>query len=109
MIGGFITSGDSTINVVVRGIGPSLAASGISGSLQDPTLELRDGDGALLFANDNWMDDPSQATELLTLGLAPSNPSESAISVHLSAGLYTVVLSGKNQTTGIGLIEIFKP
>src|SRR5207244_8227256 len=58
LIGGFIVTGTAPKNVAVRGIGPSLARSGISDVLADPTLELRNSSGALLVQNDNWQDDP---------------------------------------------------
>jgi cytochrome c peroxidase len=109
MIGGFIIGGNNPVHVVVRGIGPSLANVGVSEPLQDPTLELRNADGVLLFSNDDWTDDSSQAAELNAFGLAPANSKESALSLQLSAGLYSAILSGKNQTTGIALIEIYQP
>ena len=108
MIGGLIIGGNSPVHIVVRGIGPSLAASGITDSLQDPTLELRNADGVLLFSNDNWTDGSSQSAELTSLGLAPTNAKESAISVNLSAGLYTAIVHGKADTTGVALVEIYQ-
>jgi len=109
MIGGFIIGGTNPVDIVVRGIGPSLAGAGLSDPLQDPTLELRNSDGFLLASNDDWTDDSSQAAELNAFGLAPNDPRESALSLHLSAGFYTAILSGKNQTTGLALIEIYQP
>ena len=78
-------------------MGPSLTGLGISGALADPTLELRDGSGALLFQNDNWQDDPAQAAQLTALGLAPQNPNESGIVATLSPGAYTAIVAGKNR------------
>jgi cytochrome c peroxidase len=109
MIGGFIIGGNNPVNVVVRGIGPSLAGAGVSDPLQDPVLELRNPDGVLLSSNDDWTDDSAQAAELNAFGLAPANSKDSALSLRLSAGLYSAILSGKNQTTGIALIEIYQP
>ena len=108
MIGGFILgNGSSNTGIVVRGIGPSLAQSGLSNVLADPTLELRDNNGALLVANDNWQDDPASAGQLTAHGLAPQNPFESGIFASLPPGLYTAILAGKNGGTGIGLVEIY--
>jgi hypothetical protein len=107
MIGGFIINGGVSKKVAVRGIGPSLTGLGISGALSDPTLELRDASGALLFQNDNWQDDPTQAAQLTTMGLAPQNANESGIVATLSPGAYTATVAGKNQTTGIGLVEVY--
>jgi len=107
-IGGFIISGTASKNVAVRGIGPSLAAFGISDSLADPTLELRDSNGGLIKGNDDWQDNAADAAQLTSLGLAPQNPKESGIIATLQSGSsYTAILAGKNQTTGVGLVEIF--
>ena len=107
MIGGFILGGNATTQVVIRGIGPSLAQFGISPVLADPTLELRDSNGTLLLANDNWQDDPVSSVQLIALGLDPEEPAESGISATLSPGAFTAILAGKNGGTGIGLVEIY--
>jgi hypothetical protein len=104
-IGGFIIPGSAAKNVIVRAIGPSLADSGVPGALADPTLELRDSSGTLLQANDNWKDTQEQAIRDTTL--APSNDLESAIVASLQPGAYTAVVSGKNGTTGIGVVEVY--
>ena len=108
VIAGFILgnqSGDDRI--VVRGIGPSLTGFGVANALANPTLELRDSNGAILSANNNWQDDAAQAAELTAAGLAPSNPLESGIAATLSPGLYTALLAGVNNGTGVGLVEVY--
>jgi hypothetical protein len=108
VIGGF-TLGGGTVNdrVAVRGIGPSLTAQGVPNALADPVLELRDGDGALLVSNNDWQDDPVQAAELMAAGLAPANPLEAGIATTLPPGPYTALLAGLNDSTGVGLVEIY--
>jgi glucose/arabinose dehydrogenase len=108
LIGGFILGSNSgAAKVIVRAIGPSLTQFGIGNALADPTLELRNSNGALLLANDNWQDDPNQAAQITASGLAPSNPLESAIATSLLPGAYTVIVAGKNGGSGIGLVEIY--
>jgi hypothetical protein len=108
VIGGFLLGGNNGDDrIVVRGIGPSLAVLGVSNALADPTLELHDGDGALLIANNDWQDDPAQAAELTAAGLAPTNNLESGIAATLPPGLYTALLAGLNDGTGIGLVEVY--
>jgi hypothetical protein len=108
MIGGFILGNNGgAAKVIVRAIGPSLTQAGITNALADPTLELRDSNGALILANDNWQDDPNQASQIAAGGLAPSNPLESAIATSLLPGPYTAIVAGKNGGTGIGLVEIY--
>ena len=107
MIGGFIlggTSGNST--VVVRGIGPSLASAGVSGTLADPTLTLHNSNGAVVATNNDWAGGPDEQT-IYNDGLAPTNAKESAILATLAPGAYTAVLSGVGGTSGVGLVEVY--
>ena len=108
VIAGFMLGGNSGDDrVVVRGIGPSLTAAGVTNALADPKLELRDGNGALLVANNDWQDDPAQAAELTAAGLAPTNNLESGMAMSLPPGPYTALLAGLNNDTGIGLVEVY--
>ena len=94
-------------HVVIRGLGPSLSASGVPNTLQNPTLELHNGDGVLLFTNNDWQDNPSNAAEVAAAGLAPSDSRESAIAVNLPPGAYTAIVRGVNNGTGVALVEVF--
>ncbi|HWN94657.1 MAG TPA: hypothetical protein VNT99_06480 [Methylomirabilota bacterium] len=108
VIAGFVLSNSLLNNrVIVRGIGPSLTALGVPGALANPALELRDNNGALLAANNDWQDNPAQAAELTAAGLAPTNQLESGIAATLPPGVYTALLSGQNNGTGLGLVEIY--
>jgi len=108
MIGGF-TLGvtNNPTRIAVRGLGPSLTQSGLSNVLADPTLELRDANGTLLIANDDWQSDPVSAGQLSANGLALPNPKEAGIFTLLPAGQFTAILAGKNGGIGIGLVEIY--
>ena len=107
MIAGLIVQGVNQQTMVVRGIGPSLTAAGITGALADPMLEIRNSQGALLISNDNWKDDAAQANALQQANIAPSRDEESAIIVNVPAGTYTALLRGKNNGTGVGLVEVY--
>jgi len=108
VIAGFILGGSSKDDrIAVRGIGPSLSALGVPDALPDPTLELRDSNGALLIANNDWQDDPAQAAELTAAGLALTNNLEAGIAATLPPGLYTALLAGVNNGTGVGLVEVY--
>jgi hypothetical protein len=107
VIAGFILSGGSgNDRIILRGLGPSLGASGLSPVLANPTLELRDSNGALLILNNDWQDTPIEPPVLGT-GLEPTNPLESAIGAMLPPGSYTALLSGVNGGTGLGLVEVY--
>ncbi len=108
LIGGIIVGNGSTDGkAIVRAIGPSLAAVGVTNPLADPTLALHDSNGALLAYNDNWQDDPSQAAQIQASGLAPKNALESAIVRTLPPGNYTAIVAGKNGGTGVALVEAY--
>jgi glucose/arabinose dehydrogenase len=108
LIGGFITGSKiGATRVAIRALGPSLQQFGIANPLPDPSLELHNANGALLASNDNWQSDASQAALITSYGLAPPSTSESAIAVSLAPGRYTAIVTGKNNQTGIGLIEIY--
>ncbi|MGI8889649.1 MAG: SGNH/GDSL hydrolase family protein [Chthoniobacterales bacterium] len=104
LIGGLIVSGTVAKPVIIRGIGPSLADSGIASPLADPTLELYQS-GVLIQSNDNWKD--TQQTEIAATGLQPTDDLESAIVATLDPGDYTVILRGQSGGTGIGLFEAY--
>ena len=107
MIGGLIAGGGGggPVRVVVRAVGPTLSNAGIAGALQDPNLELRDGNGALFAANDNWRQ--TQEPELQATGIPPNDDRESAILAILNPGNYTAIVRGSGNTTGVGLVEVY--
>jgi hypothetical protein len=108
LIGGFIINGNADKKVLLLAKGPSLSVNGtpVTGRMADPSLELHDANGALMTSNDNWKDSPER-TEIEGSGLAPTDDKESAILRTLSPGAYTGVLTGKDNTTGIALVEVY--
>jgi probable HAF family extracellular repeat protein len=105
MIAGFIIRGDREKRVMVRGIGPSLAASGVPNVLSDTTLEIFDQDGSIM-QNDDWRS--QQEAEIIATGLAPGDDRESAAILSLWPGNYTAILHGKNNSTGNALVEVYE-
>ena len=88
--------------MIVRAIGPSLP---IQGKLGDPLLELYDGDGNLIMANNNWNDE--QQAQIAATTIPPSNDLESAIVEALKPGAYTALVRGVEDSTGIAVVEIY--
>lgn len=103
-IAGFIVTGTGPKKVLVRGIGPSLAAANISDFLADPTLELHSG-SAIIATNNDWKD--TQQAEIEATTIPPTKDREAAIVMTLNPGAYTAILAGKNGSSGVGLIEIY--
>jgi N-acetylneuraminic acid mutarotase len=116
MIGGFIVQGTQPKKVIVRAIGPELGAPpfNIPDALTNPTLELYNATGAQIARNDNWVQTiiggiitANQVQEIRNSGHAPGNPLESAIIADLPPGNYTAIVRGANNTTGVGLVEVY--
>jgi hypothetical protein len=104
LIGGFIIRGNEPKKVIVRGIGPSLP---VAGKLENPILKLyTKGNAVPIDENDNWVDSPNKQ-EIIDSTVAPGNDLESAVVDTLAPGEYTAVVSGVNDGTGIGLVEVF--
>jgi N-acetylneuraminic acid mutarotase len=116
MIGGFIVQGTQPKRVIIRAIGPELSAPpfNIPNALANPTLELHDSTGALIASNDNWqvtiiggIITSDQVAAIRASGHAPGDPAESAIIAELPPGNYTAIVRGVNNTTGVGLVEVY--
>lgn len=106
LISGFIVGAVENSTVVVRALGPSLDAAGISDSLKDPALTVFDANGSALVTNDTWQEDAS-ASSIEQNQIAPPNVSEAATILHLPPGAYTAIMMGADGGTGIGLVEIY--
>jgi hypothetical protein len=106
-IGGFIITGSAPKHLLLRAIGPSLTGSGVPDALADPVLELHGPGGFATITNDNWRDDPVQQAAILATGIAPTNNLESAIDTTLNPGAYTAIIKGKNNSSGVALIEVY--
>jgi hypothetical protein len=105
MIAGFIIQGNGSLPVVVRGMGPSLAAFGLKDLLLDPVIELR-GPGGSILINDNWPDSP-QRSQFENTPFKPSDNRESIVLATLGPANYSAILTGSGQTAGLGLVEVY--
>ena len=106
LIAGFIVTGNDPKTVVLRALGPSLGNADLSGTLADPVITLFDAAGHGLATNDNWAAG-SDANQIAADGLAPGDPAEAALRMTLAPGAYTAVVTGKDTTPGIGLVEVY--
>jgi hypothetical protein len=100
--------------VIIRAIGPELSQHGVPNFLDDPTLELHNGNGALIASNNNWQQTiiggiitSGQVQDIQNSGHAPANTNESAIIANLRPGNYTAIVRGVNNTTGVALVEVY--
>jgi hypothetical protein len=103
LIAGTIVVGQASQKVIIRALGPSVP---VPGNLADPLLELHDNNGALLEANDNWVDSPNKQA-IIDSTIPPTNNLESAIVRTLTPANYTAIVRGVNDTTGIAVVEVY--
>jgi len=106
LIGGFIITGTDPKTLVLRALGPSLSGFGLSSVLADPVLNVYNSSGTLIATNDNWQSDPNHCI-VESNGLAPADQLDSAVARSLAPGAYTVIVTGKDATPGIGLVEVY--
>jgi sugar lactone lactonase YvrE len=107
-IAGFAVDGTRQKTVLVRGIGPALAAFGVSGTLADPKLEIFSSTGQRIAENDNW---PSSLASIFTFAGAfalPAGGKDAALLLPVQPGAYTIVLSSADGSSGEGAIEIYE-
>jgi hypothetical protein len=104
LIGGFIVGGTEPAKILVRAISPSLAAFGVPNTLAATTLELHDSNGSVI-SNESWRN--TQEAEIIATTIPPSNDNESAILATLVPGNYTAVVRGRDDTTGIAVVEAY--
>jgi hypothetical protein len=103
-IAGFIISGSSPTQVLIKGLGASLSNFGIVNPLQDPALDLHDSTGNAIATNDNWQ--AATNADQIPVEFQPADSHEPAILATLPPGSFTAVLRGKNGGNGVGLIEM---
>ena len=110
LIVGFVITGSTSKQVIIRGVGPNLAASGVTGYMNDPQLKLFDSSGVQIGSNDDWGGGSTLANAFAAVGLAslPAASKDAALLATLNPGVYTVQLSGVNSTSGVGLIEFYE-
>lgn len=106
LISGFIEGQQENGTMIVRALGPSLAAQGVTGALENPYLTVYDSNGAPIAANDDWAKSP-HSEDLVTNGLAPAEDFEAGLVLHPPAGAYTAIVSGAAGGTGIALVEFY--
>lgn len=113
LIAGFVVTGSVSRRMLIRGAGPTLAALGVPGVLADPQLRLvAQATGQVIRSNDNWASG-EDATIISAASSAAGafpfggNSRDAAMIVMLPPGAYTVQLSGVNNATGVGIVEVY--
>ncbi len=107
---GFVIGGTGTKRLLVRAVGPGLAAFGVGGLLADPQLSvLPAGQAVPVAANNDWGGTTALKAAFAAAGAfeLADGSRDAAVIVTVPAGAYTVLISGVGETTGTALVEIY--
>lgn len=109
LIAGFAIGGSTARTVLIRAVGPTLTALGVSGALANPKLELYSGT-TRLSVNDDWAGSAEIASAATSVGAfaLPNASRDSAILVTLQPGSYTAQVNDVAGNTGIALVEVYE-
>jgi glucose/arabinose dehydrogenase len=110
LILGFVLHGQGTRTLLLRGVGPTLTDYGVSSALADPQLKLY-RDGAVLAENDDWGGSVVLRDAFGSVGafnFSSDSSKDAALLVTLQPGVYSVIVQGAKQTSGVALVEIYE-
>ena len=111
LIAGFVITGNAPVQLLIRGIGPTLSTYGVGGVLADPKLQIFDSNAQVLVQNDDWGGSAAVAVAASQVGAFPLNDpasKDAALLVTLLPGTYSAQVSGQGGTTGVALVEIYE-
>lgn len=105
---GFVIAGNANKTVLLRGIGPALAAFGVTGTVADAQIEVFNASRAVIAQNDNWA--PTLAGTFASVGAfaLPAASRDAALVITLPPGSYTAQVSGVGNTMGVALVEAYE-
>jgi hypothetical protein len=112
LIAGLVIQGNISQTVLIRGVGPALAAFGVSGVLADPQIAVFSG-GSQIASNAGWGTGTTTAAQLSAAAAQvgafplPSGSKDSAILITLQPGAYTVQVTSVSGATGVALVEVY--
>ncbi|HUR59008.1 MAG TPA: immunoglobulin domain-containing protein [Opitutaceae bacterium] len=112
LIAGFVINGTVPKRVLVRGVGPTLAAFGLDGTLARPQLAVNSGDTVLL-RNAGWSTSAdataiAEASARVGAFALPVGSEDAALIIHLLPGAYTAQVSSTTGVSGLALLEVYE-
>lgn len=113
LIPGIVVSGDAPKKFLVRAVGPGLKQFGLTGVLENPRLEVVNGKGDTIAVNDDWsinenLAETKSVTQALNIFTLDADSKDAAAVVSLAPGMYTVLVRGVGETSGIALVELYQ-
>jgi len=112
LIGGFVVQGPAYKRMLIRAVGPTLKAFGLTEALADPVLTVYSG-SEVVTSNDRWEFSDTAAAVAAASKTAgafalAANSQDAALLITLPPGAYTVEVKGKGETEGVALLEIYE-
>lgn len=109
LIVGFVTNGSAPKQLLLRGIGPTLATFGVGDALSAPLLTLFDSRSIAIATNRGWGGTSALTNTFGQVGAfsLPPTSADTALLSSFATGLYSVQLSGLGGANGVGLAEIY--
>ena len=107
---GFVIAGTTPKRVLIRAVGPTLRTFGVTDAIADPQLEVYRG-STIVEQNDNWGGGEVYSgifSRVGAFGFADPESRDAVLFTVLEPGAYTVVVSGANGTSGVGLVELYE-
>jgi hypothetical protein len=106
---GFVITGGTPTTILIRGVGPTLGAFGVAGSLAQPQLTVSDSGQNIVGSNSVWGGTAAlqAAFNAVSAFALPTTSMDSAVLVTLPPGAYTAQVSGANGTSGVALLEMY--
>lgn len=112
LIVGVVVNGNVPKRLLIRAVGPTLGAFGVSGTLADPVLVVRPlGSDTIVATNDNWRGTTALKATFASVGafgFASDTSADAAVAIELPPGAYTATVTGKGDTTGVALVEVYE-
>ncbi len=109
---GFVLRGSTSRTLLIRGVGPSLGALGVGGTMNDPKLEFFNNDtGVKIGENDNWGGDAQLTAAMAAVGafaLSGATTKDAVLLVTLPPGAYSARVSDTNGGAGTAIVEIYE-
>lgn len=107
---GLVLGASTPTKVLIRGIGPTLGAFGVPGTVADPQLTLFNSTSAKIGEKSDWggTAEPTAAFASVGAFALPATSKDAALLVTLTPGLYSIEASSVSNTTGVALVEVYE-
>jgi uncharacterized delta-60 repeat protein len=109
MIAGFVVSGTGPKTVLLRAVGPGLAAFDVTGTMATPELQLFSPSGTMMLQNDGWGGGSALSKTFAQVGAfaLATNSADASLETSLAPGAYTLHVFDASGKGGVVLTEVY--